>query len=327
MTTISVLGSTGSIGTQTFDVVRAEPDRYRVVAIAAGTSVGPVVDQVREFAPQVVVMATADAAAAVAEAVGASVSVHHGPEALADAARMADVAVNGVVGFAGLPVTLAALEAGKRLALANKESLIAAGPVVQRVRRTPGAELVPVDSEHCALHQCLRSNEALADTGRPSRVSRLVLTASGGPFRGRTRDELGQVTVDDALAHPTWSMGPKITVDSSTLMNKGLEVIEARWLFDVPPDRIDIVVHPQSIVHSLVEYRDPAAGGPVFNLSNAVAIDAADSSSLPSNVASGGRSSLRSSFRVRSKASSSGKRSSSFQVSSTGAAWASTVAP
>ncbi len=256
MTTISVLGSTGSIGTQTFDVVRSEGDRYRVIALAAGTSVGPVVDQVREFGPEVVVMATADAAAAVAEAVGTGVRVHHGPEALADVARQADVAVNGVVGFAGLPVTLAALEAGKRLALANKESLIAAGPVVQRVRQTPGAELVPVDSEHCALHQCLRANEELAETGRPGRVARLVLTASGGPFRGRTREELGQVTVEDALAHPTWSMGPKITVDSSTLMNKGLEVIEAHELYGTGYDHIEVVVHPQSVVHSMVEFTD-----------------------------------------------------------------------
>ena len=256
MTSISVLGSTGSIGTQTFDVVRAEAGRYDVTAIAAGTSVGAVVAQVREFSPSVVVMATAEAAGQVADAVGPAVAVHHGPEALADAARMADVAVNGVVGFAGLPVTLAALEAGKRLALANKESLIAAGPVVQRARTTPGAELLPVDSEHCALHQCLRANEALADTGRPDRVSRLVLTASGGPFRGKSRSELGDVTVDDALAHPTWSMGPKITVDSSTLMNKGLEVIEAHELYGTDYDQIEVVVHPQSVVHSMAEFTD-----------------------------------------------------------------------
>ncbi len=256
MTTISVLGSTGSIGTQTFDVVRAEAGSYDVTAIAAGTSVGPVVEQVAEFSPSVVVMATADAAAQVADAVGDGVAVHHGAEALADAARMADVAVNGVVGFAGLPVTLAALEAGKRLALANKESLIAAGPVVQRARATPGAELLPVDSEHCALHQCLRANEALSDNGRPDRVSRLVLTASGGPFRGRSLADLGDVTVDDALAHPTWSMGPKITVDSSTLMNKGLEVIEAHELYGTGYDQIEVVVHPQSVVHSMAEFTD-----------------------------------------------------------------------
>ncbi len=184
-----------------------------------------------------------------------------GDGALASLAEEADVVVNGVVGFAGLPVTLATLEAGRRLALANKESLIAAGPVVQRARRTPGAELVPVDSEHCALHQCLRANDVRA------RVSRLVLTASGGPFRGRTAAELAEVTIDDALAHPTWSMGPKISVDSSTLMNKGLEVIEANELFGEPAgaagvgigfDQIDVVVHPQSVVHSMVEFTDAA---------------------------------------------------------------------
>ena len=155
--------------------------------------------------------------------------IRAGDDALASLAEEADVVVNGVVGFAGLPVTLATLEAGRRLALANKESLIAAGPVVQRARRTPGAELVPVDSEHGAIHQCLRANDF------PSRVARLVLTASGGPFRGRTAADLASVTIDEALAHPTWSMGPKITVDSSTLMNKGLEVIEAHELFGAPP--------------------------------------------------------------------------------------------
>jgi 1-deoxy-D-xylulose-5-phosphate reductoisomerase len=160
------------------------------------------------------------------------------------------------VGFAGLPVTLAALEAGRRLALANKESLIAAAPVVQRARRTPGAEILPVDSEHCAIHQCLAA--AGAAGGDTSSVSRLLVTASGGPFRGRSAEELAGVTVDDALSHPTWSMGPKITVDSSTLMNKGLEVIEAHELFRVDYERIEVVVHPQSVVHSMVETLDGA---------------------------------------------------------------------
>jgi 1-deoxy-D-xylulose-5-phosphate reductoisomerase len=173
-----------------------------------------------------------------------------GPEGLAAASVDAAVVINGVVGFAGLPATLATLEAGHRLGLANKESLIAAGPVVQRVRDTPGAELIPIDSEHCALHQCLRANE-----GR-TQGARLVLTASGGPFRGRTRSQLVDVDLEAALAHPTWSMGPKITVDSSTLMNKGLEVIEAHELFGVDYDDIDVIVHPQSIVHSMVAYSD-----------------------------------------------------------------------
>jgi 1-deoxy-D-xylulose-5-phosphate reductoisomerase len=174
-----------------------------------------------------------------------------GTEGLAHIATLADVAVNGVVGFAGLTVTLAALNAGRRLALANKESIIAGAPVVRQARQVPGAEIIPVDSEHCALHQCLRA-------GTADEVARLLVTASGGPFRGRTRDELASVRVEEALAHPTWSMGPKITVDSSTLMNKGLEVIEAHELFDIPFDRIDVVVHPQSIIHSMVEYTDGA---------------------------------------------------------------------
>ena len=163
--------------------------------------------------------------------------------------------INGVVGFAGLSVTVETLRSGKRLGLANKESLIAAGPVVQPLRATPGAELVPVDSEHCAVHQCLRSSSGFA-AGSHREVARIVLTASGGPFRGRTADQLATVTVEQALAHPTWSMGPKITIDSSTLMNKGLEVIEAHELFGVPYDQIEVVVHPQSIVHSMAEFTD-----------------------------------------------------------------------
>ena len=180
-----------------------------------------------------------------------------GPDALAAIAGTADVCVNGVVGFAGLGVTLATLAAGRRLALANKESLIAGGPVVRRARQAPGAgELVPVDSEHCAVHQCLRAQHPGAQAG--PWVRRIVLTASGGPFRGRSRADLESVTVEEALAHPTWSMGPKITVDSSTLMNKGLEVIEAHELFAVDYDRVEVVVHPQSIVHSMVELTDGA---------------------------------------------------------------------
>ncbi len=173
--------------------------------------------------------------------------------------------LNAVVGFAGLPVTLAALEAGHRLALANKESLIAGAPVVARAKTTPGAEIVPVDSEHCALHQCLRAGSG------PDEVARLVLTASGGPFRGRSIEELATVAVEEALAHPTWKMGPKITVDSSTLMNKGLEVIEAHELFDVDYDRIAVIIHPQSVVHSMVEFIDGIDRGPTFPTRHATA--------------------------------------------------------
>jgi 1-deoxy-D-xylulose-5-phosphate reductoisomerase len=256
-TTVAIAGSTGSIGTQTLDVVAAEPDRFEVVALGAGSSVEELAAQARRWAPKVVAIADATLADRLEASVPTGTEVIAGPDALAAIAATADVCVNGVVGFAGLGVTLATLQAGRRLALANKESLIAGGPVVRRARQAPGAgELVPVDSEHCAVHQCLRAQHPGALAG--PWVRRIVLTASGGPFRGRTRADLAGVTVEEALAHPTWSMGPKITVDSSTLMNKGLEVIEAHELFDVGYDRVEVVVHPQSIVHSMVELTDGA---------------------------------------------------------------------
>lgn len=249
---VAVLGSTGSIGTQTLEIVAERPDRFEVVAVGARSNVELLAAQARRFRPATVALADASRASELKERLPAGTHLDAGADALAAAATSADVVVNGVVGFAGLGVTLAALGAGKRLALANKESLIAAGPVVAPLRKTPGAELIPVDSEHCAIHQCLRS-------GSPDReLAQLVLTASGGPFRGRSAAELASVTVEDALAHPTWSMGPKITVDSSTLMNKGLEVIEAHELFGVDYDHIAVTVHPQSIVHSMVTFRDGA---------------------------------------------------------------------
>ena len=256
--TLAVLGSTGSIGVQTLEVVDACAGRYEVVALGAGRSVEALAAQARAVRPQVVALADAAEARRLARLLPPGVELIAGPDALATAAVTADVAVNGVVGFAGLPVTLAVLEAGRRLALANKESLIAAGPVVARALDRPGAEIVPVDSEHCAVHQCLRSNDTLGNPDRLAQVSRILLTASGGPFRGRSRAELATVSAAEALVHPTWNMGPKITVDSSTLMNKGLEVIEAHELFGVDYDRLDVVVHPQSIVHSMVEYTDGA---------------------------------------------------------------------
>jgi 1-deoxy-D-xylulose-5-phosphate reductoisomerase len=249
--TVSVVGSTGSIGTQTLDVVAQDPDRYRVSALGAQRSVDALVAQALACRPDVVAIGDATLAGELSDRLPAGMEVLAGPDGLAAIATMGDVVVNGVVGFAGLSVTLAALGAGRRLALANKESIIAGAPVVASVRATPGAEILPVDSEHCAVHQCLRA-------GRPIDVARLLLTASGGPFRGRKADELAEVGVDEALTHPTWAMGPKITVDSSTLMNKGLEVIEAHELFGVPYDAIDVVVHPQSIIHSMVEYVDGA---------------------------------------------------------------------
>ncbi len=259
MRTVSLMGSTGSVGTQALDVIRTEPERFRVHALAAQTSVEELLAQAAAFGPELVVIGDPARYAEVRDGVPSGTEVMVGEEGLVAAARSADVVLNAVVGFAGLPVTMAALESGKRLALANKESLIAGAPVVQKARRTPGAEIVPVDSEHCAVHQCLAAVHAATD------VARLLLTASGGPFRSWTAERLRSVTVDDALAHPTWSMGPKITIDSSTLMNKGLEVIEAHELFGIGYDRIDIVVHPQSIVHSMVELRD---GSTLAQLSN-----------------------------------------------------------
>lgn len=251
--TVAVLGSTGSIGTQTLDVIdSAPPGAYRVVALGAHASVDELARQAHRYRPEVVALADQDRAAELAALLPAGTALEAGPDALAMVAPTAEVVVNGVVGFAGLGVTLQTLAAGRRLALANKESLIAAGPVVQPLRSVPGAEIVPVDSEHCAIHQCLRS-------GDPSReLASIVLTASGGPFRGRTAEDLASVTVAEALAHPTWSMGPKITVDSSTLANKGLEVIEAHELFGVDYDRIEVVVHPQSVVHSMATFSDGA---------------------------------------------------------------------
>jgi 1-deoxy-D-xylulose-5-phosphate reductoisomerase len=250
--TVSLVGSTGSIGVQALEVIRADPERFRVTALGAWRSVDLVAAQAREFRPDVVAIGDASLAAELEAVVPRGTTVVTGVEGLASVARHGEVVVNAVVGFAGLPVTLAALTAGKRLALANKESLIAGAPVVQRARRTPGALIVPVDSEHCALHQCLRAGRV------PDEVARLVLTASGGPFRGRTRAELASVKVEEALSHPTWQMGPKITVDSSTLMNKGLEVIEAHELFGVDYDRVAVIIHPQSVVHSMVEFTDGA---------------------------------------------------------------------
>ena len=247
--TVSLVGSTGSIGTQAVDVISAEPDRFRVAALGAASSIDVLGAQAHRLRPEVVAIADADLAPKLEELVPTGTEILGGADALAAIARDADVVLNAVVGFAGLPVTMAALEAGRRLALANKESLIAGGPVVQKARATPGAEIVPVDSEHCAIHQCLR-------TGARREVGRIVITASGGPFRGHKAADLAAVTVEEALAHPTWNMGPKITIDSSTLMNKGLEVIEAHELFGLDFDQIDVVVHPQSIVHSMVEFTD-----------------------------------------------------------------------
>ena len=259
---VVLLGSTGSIGTQAIDIVRRNPDRFRVVGLGAGGgNVATLAAQALELGVDVVAVAQASAAQDLQLAFYVEASrrgyatgdfkvpkILAGPDALTELASWpADVVLNGVVGSRGLAPTLAALRAGRTLALANKESLVAGGPLVRAAAR-PG-QLVPVDSEHTALAQCLRA-------GAAQEVRRLVLTASGGPFRGRSRAELAEVTPEQALAHPTWRMGPVITINSATLVNKGLEVIEAHELYRVPYSRIQVVVHPQSVLHSMVEYVD-----------------------------------------------------------------------
>jgi len=246
---VSLLGSTGSIGTQALDVIARHRDTFEVVALAAGgTRPDALIAQALEFRPRCVALASAESYAAVREALP-GIEVVVGPQAAVTAAGIgADVVLNGMTGSVGLRPTLAALAAGSTLALANKESLVAGGPLVKRAVQHEG-QLVPVDSEHSALAQALRS-------GAHGEVRRLVVTASGGAFRGRTRDDLTAVTYADALKHPTWDMGPVVTVNSATLVNKALEVIEAHLLFDIDMDRIDVVVHPQSVVHSMVEFHD-----------------------------------------------------------------------
>ncbi|HEX2452983.1 MAG TPA: 1-deoxy-D-xylulose-5-phosphate reductoisomerase [Vicinamibacterales bacterium] len=256
MKRIAILGSTGSIGQSALAVIAAHPERLRVVALAAGENVPRFVEQVRRFEPDTIAMATMPALREAQQAIaqdGAFVprTAACGPEGLIAAATHpdADVVLFASSGTAGLDAVLHAIAAGKTIALANKEVLVMAGSIVMAAARRRGVAVLPVDSEHNAIHQCLH--------GRPfSEISRLILTASGGPFRSLARESLDTVTADDALRHPTWKMGPKITIDSATLMNKGLEVIEAHWLFGVGPTQIDVVVHPQSVVHSMVELLD-----------------------------------------------------------------------
>lgn len=252
MIRIALLGATGSIGRSTLEVVRRHPDRFRVVAVSARRSLSGLREIVEEFRPERAVVADPEVlAAAGGPGVRAGTEWLGGPEALVEVAGRddADVVVNALVGAAGLEATLAALRAGRRLALANKESLVAGGALVRRCLEEGGGELVPVDSEHSAILQCIEG-------AAPEAVARVVLTASGGPFRGRTRDELAHVGPEAALRHPTWDMGAKITIDSATLANKALEVIEAEMLYRLGYDRIGAVVHPQSIVHSFVEFVD-----------------------------------------------------------------------
>ena len=255
MLRIAILGSTGSIGQSALAVVAAHPDRVRVVALAAGENIARFVEQVAAFAPDTIAMSTpralADACHALERPSSATIRAMSGPEGLIAVATHPDVdlVLFASSGTAALDAVLAAIEAGKTIALANKEVLVMAGAIVMAAARRKGVAVLPVDSEHNAIHQCLHGRS-------PGDVRRLILTASGGPFRDLPVDAIETVTPEEALRHPTWTMGPKITIDSATLMNKGLEVIEARWLFDVGPEQIDVLVHPQSIVHSMVEFVD-----------------------------------------------------------------------
>ena len=251
VTRVAVLGSTGSIGRSTLEVIAASGGRLQAIALSAHANVELLAEQARQFRPRYVVVADRDALPPEQPAFPTGVELLIGPEAIAQVAALneVDVVVAAIVGAAGLAGTWAALEAGKTVALANKETLVMAGPLVMDLAKRHGGNILPVDSEHSAVFQALQA-------GKREEVKRIVLTASGGPFRRHTPEQLAHVTVADALAHPTWAMGRKITVDSATMMNKALEIIEARWLFDLRPDQIDVVIHPQSVVHSLVEFVD-----------------------------------------------------------------------
>lgn len=251
MKKIGILGSTGSIGTQTLEIVRNHKD-LKVVALAAGKSVNLMEEQVREFSPTLAVMWSEEAAKELrARVADTDTKVLYGMDGLLEIAVMEEmeVLVTAIVGMIGIRPTIAAIEAGKTIALANKETLVTAGHIIMPLAAEKKVPILPVDSEHSAIFQSMHGENR-------ERVGKILLTASGGPFRGRKREELGDITVEDALKHPNWSMGRKITVDSATLVNKGLEVIEAKWLFQVEPEKIQVVVHPQSIIHSMVEYVD-----------------------------------------------------------------------
>ena len=258
LSAVTILGSTGSIGTSTLDVIRQRRDRFSVFALVAGANVDLLASQILEFRPKVAILETGKAIANLTKRL-ADLGLPRdewpqldcGPRARINVATAAetDFVMSAIVGVAGLEATYEAVRAGKKIGLANKEVIVASGDLVMRVARESGTEIIPVDSEHNGAHQCLRA-------GRRADVSRLILTASGGPFRNTPASQLAAVTAEQALNHPTWKMGPRITIDSATLMNKGFEVIEACWLFDLAPSEVDVVVHPQSSVHAMVEYAD-----------------------------------------------------------------------
>lgn len=264
MKKILIMGSTGSIGTQALEIIRNNRERFRAAGLTCRSRVSDLIGQIREFGPEAVSVGTAEDAARV-QRLFPELTVYYGEKGLVEIAKMdCDIVLNSLMGISGLAPTYTAISCGRDIALANKETLVAGGAIVTELCRQKGVKLLPVDSEHSAIFQCLEGNGGSAcgrayaepDGGVYRPVRRILLTASGGPFRGRTIEEMRDVTVEQALDHPKWNMGSKITIDSATMMNKGLEVIEAKWLFDVPPSRIDVHVHPESIVHSMVEFCD-----------------------------------------------------------------------
>lgn len=251
MKKISILGSTGSIGTQTLDVISHYPEEYKVEGLSGGHNIALLAEQIRQFCPRKVSVATKELAEQLALEISSDVQVYYGEEGLIEIAAGTDAefVVTAVVGSQGLAPTLAAIEAGKQIGLANKETLVSAGHLVTELTDRRGVRLLPIDSEHSAIFQCLQGE-------RQEQIHTITLTASGGSFRDRSRDQLKNVTVEDALKHPNWAMGAKITIDSATMVNKGLEVIEAHWLFRLSYDQIDVLIHPESIIHSFVEFED-----------------------------------------------------------------------
>jgi 1-deoxy-D-xylulose-5-phosphate reductoisomerase len=246
---VTILGSTGSIGRNTLDVLRRNPTKFSIKAISANKSVDEVRKQITEFHPETAVISDPESAAILRKEFGKI--IQSGEDALNEISSRSDIdiVVAAMVGFAGLRPTLEAIKAGKRVAIANKETLVVAGEIMTKLAKASGAEIIPIDSEHSAIMQCLTGESA-------DSIKRIILTASGGPFRTRPKERFDSITIADALKHPNWVMGRKITIDSATLMNKGLEIIEARWLFDVPLEKIHVIIHPQSIIHSMVEFCD-----------------------------------------------------------------------
>ena len=256
MKKVAILGSTGSIGTQTLDVLRANPDDFTLVGISAGSNISMLEEQIREFNPQICAVWDEEKAATLKAAVAdvtPQCKIVSGMEGLIELSTMpeSDILITAVVGMIGINPTIAAIKAGKDIGLANKETLVTAGHIIMPLAKEMGVSILPVDSEHSAIFQCLNGE-------KENKIDKILLTASGGPFRGKTRDDLADVTLEMALKHPNWSMGRKITIDSATMVNKGLEVIEAKWLFNVEPSQIEVVVQPQSIIHSMVQFDDGA---------------------------------------------------------------------